>query len=79
MHQQVLLRDLIYFILYLYVIWQPCGVHARSDINRITPDVILRFSCANDTSYHWTDIDAFLNEEMKKNKAYLIYTEKVVC
>lgn len=45
--------------LYLDVVGDAGGVHARGHIHSVSPDVVLWFACADHAGHHWPDVDAY--------------------
>lgn len=51
--------------IYLYFAGLPTTVHTTGHIDRVPPDVVLRFPRPDHSSYHWSMVDSYLY--IKKN------------
>ncbi|CAD0193792.1 unnamed protein product [Chrysodeixis includens] len=51
-------QDVIHLLRHLNVVQQPGRVHARGDVDRVAPDVVLRLAGADHAGHHWPNVDA---------------------
>lgn len=55
---------------YLYLSWFSSAVHSASNINGVSPNIILRFLRSYNTSNYWTDIQTYRKKNANSEELF---------